>query len=188
MSRYHPYSRNRVVRIDKSAGAGDHAPHINFTHVNGDVQIELKKVIQSGVQRSLLLTPEKFFEISHKSDDIYAAGNAIADYHGKNSATQPPSAAGPFKFILRSDCDNDRYEHMYEWEVPNSQLRVSVRNRRSDGKRPKDAQFVVEVRVFGSNGLPTDEGIMMAWHNFNGECTERNHANKNFEPIVKQGI
>ncbi|CAF1151790.1 unnamed protein product [Rotaria sp. Silwood1] len=188
MSRYHPYSRNRVVRIDKSAGAGDHAPHINFTHANGDVQIELKKVIQSGVQRSLLLTPEKFFEISHKSDDIYKAGNAIADYHGKNSATQPPSAVGPFKFILRSDYDNDKYEHMYEWEVPNSQLRVSVRNRRSDGKRPKDAQFVVEVRVFGSNGLPTDEGIMMAWHNFNGECTERNHGNKNFEPIVKQGI
>ncbi|CAF4131729.1 unnamed protein product, partial [Rotaria sp. Silwood1] len=78
MSRYHPYSRNRVVRIDKGAGAGDHAPHINFTHANGDVQIELKKVIQSGVQRSLLLTPEKFFEISHKSDDIYKAGNAIA--------------------------------------------------------------------------------------------------------------
>ena len=95
----------------------------------------------------------------------------IVGYHGKNSETQPPSVVGPLKFILRSDDDNDIYEHMYEWEVPNSQLRVSVRNRRSDGKRPKDTQFVVEVRVFGSNCLPTDEGIMMAWHNFNGECT-----------------
>ncbi|CAF2615057.1 unnamed protein product [Rotaria sp. Silwood2] len=169
MYRYHPYSSNRGGTLNKSAGPGDHAPHINFTHVNGDIQIELKKVIQSGVERSLLLIPEKFFEISHESDDIFEAGKAIAGYHGKNSETHPPSAVGPFKFILRSDYDNDKYEHMYEWAVPNSQLRVSVRNRRSDGKRPKDTQFVVEVRVFGSNGLPTDEGIMMAWHNFNAD-------------------
>ena len=96
---------------------------------------------------------------------------SVTVYHGSKSETQPPSVVGPFKFILRSDFNNDKYEHMYEWEVPNSQLRVSVRNRRSDGKRPIDTQFVVEVRVFGSNGLPTDEGIMMAWHNFNGEYT-----------------
>ena len=69
---------------------------------------------------------------------------------------------------------------MYEWEVPNSELIVSVRNRRSDGKRPKDAQFVVEVRIFGSNGLPTDEGIMMAWHNFNGQCAESNSSLDDF--------
>lgn len=78
MFRYHPYSRNRGETLSKRASAGDHAPHINFTYVNGDIHIELNKTIQSGAQRSLLLTPEKFFEISHKSDEIYEAGKAMA--------------------------------------------------------------------------------------------------------------
>jgi hypothetical protein len=78
MHRYRPYSRNHGGRQNNNGGAGDHAPHINLTHANGDIQVELKKVIQSGVERSLLLTPEKFFEISHKSDDILQAGRAMA--------------------------------------------------------------------------------------------------------------
>ena len=78
MYRHHPYSRNRGGALNKGGGAGDHAPHINFTHTNGDIHIELKKMIQSGAERSLLLTPEKFFEISHQSDDIFEAGKAIA--------------------------------------------------------------------------------------------------------------
>jgi hypothetical protein len=78
MSRYHPYLRNHERTLSKSAGVGDHAPQINFTHINDDIQIELKKVIQSGETRSLLLTPEKCFEISHKSEDIFTAGKAIA--------------------------------------------------------------------------------------------------------------
>jgi hypothetical protein len=86
----------------------------------------------------------------------------IIDYHGKNSETQPPSTTECLKFIHRSDYENDVNELMYEWNIPNSQLRVSVRNRRSDGKRPKDTYFVVEVRVFDSNGYPTDDGFMMA--------------------------
>ncbi|CAF1300764.1 unnamed protein product [Adineta steineri] len=190
MSRYHPYSRNSGGRhYSNNNGAGDHAPHINFTHVDGDIKVVLKKVIQSGVERSLLLTPEKFFEISHKSDDIVKAGKAMADYHGKNSETQPPDTVGPFKFILRSDFNNDKYEHMYEWEVPNSQLRVSIRNRRSDGKRPKDTQFVVEVRIFGSNGLPTDDGVMMAWHNFNGTFVHNRRERKNrIEEMRRNGV
>ena len=61
-------------------GPGDHAPHINFTHVNGDIHVELKKTIQSGEQRTLLLTPERFFEISHKSDEIPQAGRHMAEY------------------------------------------------------------------------------------------------------------
>jgi hypothetical protein len=150
-------------------GAGTHAPHINLTYVDNDVHIELKKVIQSGEERTLILKPEQFFEISKKSDEIKHVGREIANYHGPNSTTQPANEFGTFRFILRSDFQGDKYEHMYEWEVPNSQLRVSVRNRRSDGKRPRDTEFVVEIRVFNTKGLPTDEGIMMAWHNFNGE-------------------
>ena len=84
MHRYRPYARNREGLLNKGAGAGDHAPHINFTHMDGDIQIELKKTIQSGAQRSILLKPEKFFEVSHKSDDIFAAGKAIASECVKN--------------------------------------------------------------------------------------------------------
>ncbi|UJR24888.1 hypothetical protein I4U23_006256 [Adineta vaga] len=177
MSRYHPYSRRHGGKFNNNDGSGVHAPHINFTYANGDIQVVLKKVIQSGVERSLLITPEQFFEISHKSNDILQAGKAMASKCFMNYLEftlfkpQPSSTVGPFKFILRSNYENDIYEHMYEWEVPNSELRVSIRNRRSDGKRPIDTQFVVEVRIFGSNGLPTDDGIMMAWHNFNGEYT-----------------
>lgn len=163
MPRYHPYgNRHRD-------GAGDHAPHINLIYVDGDVHVELKKTIQSQQQRTLILTAEQFFDISFKSDDIQKSGCEIANYHGRNSEKQPSSEVGSFKFILRSDSDGDRHEHLYEWNVPNSDLRVSVRNRRSDGKRPRDADFVVEVRVFNARGRPTDEGIMMAWHNFNGK-------------------
>lgn len=160
------YTNNRRGWGD---GAGTHAPHINLTYLNNDVHIELKKTIQSGEQRTLILSPEQFFEISKKSDQIKHVGGEIANYQGRNSATQPPNEFDAFKFILRSDLENDKYEHMYEWEVPNSQLRVSVRNRRSDGKRPIDADFVVEIRVFNANGRPTNEGITMAWHNFNGK-------------------
>ena len=78
MRRYHPYSRNSGGRQHNNDGAGTHAPHINFTHANGDIQVVLKKVIQSGVERSLLLTPEKFFEISNKSNDVLQAGKAMA--------------------------------------------------------------------------------------------------------------
>lgn len=163
MRRYHPYSYRN------NNGAGTYAPHINLTYVNNDVHVELKKTIQSGEQRTLILKPEHFFEISFKSNDIRQAGNEIANYHGRNSEKQPAEEVGVFKFIFRSDHDGDRHEHLYEWEVPNSDLRVSVRNRRSDGKRPRDASFVVEVRVFNSRGLPTDDGIMMAWNNFNGK-------------------
>lgn len=159
-------------------GAGTHAPHINLTYVDGDVHVELKKVIQSGVQRTLLLKAEQFFEISFKSDDIRKAGREISSYRGRNSEKQPPNEVGSFRFILRSDYDSHRYEHLYEWEVPNSDLRVAVRNRRSDGKRPKDADFVVEVRVFTARGKPTDEGIMMAWHNYNGKCFNRTEQNR----------
>lgn len=163
MSRYHPYaSRHRD-------GPGDYAPHITLIYVDGDVHVELKKTIQSGQQRTLILTTEQFFDISFKSDHIRKAGREIASYRGHNSDKQPPSEVSSFKFILRSDYDGGRYEHLYEWEVPNSDLRVSLRNRRSDGKRPLDADFVVEVRVFDARGRPTDEGIMMAWHNFNGK-------------------
>ncbi len=163
MYRHHPY--NRIHR----GGAGTHAPHINLTYVDGDVHVELKKVIQSGEQRTLILKAEQFFEISSKSNEIQKAGREMADYHGPSSGKKPPIEVGSFRFILRSDDDTDKYEHLYEWEVPNSDLRVSVRNRRSDGKRPRDTQFVVEVRMFTARGMPTDEGIMMAWHNFNGE-------------------
>lgn len=62
MSRYHPYgNRHRD-------GAGDHAPHINLTYVDGDVHVELRKHIQSGAQRTLILKVEQFFDISFKSD------------------------------------------------------------------------------------------------------------------------
>lgn len=150
-------------------GAGTYAPHINLTYVDNDVHVELKKTIQSGEERTLILTAEQFFAISHKSDEIKHVGNEIADYHGQQSDKQPEKQFGSFKFIRRSDFENGKQEHMYEWEVPDSSLRVSVRNRRSDGKRPLDADFVVEVRVFSENGIPTDEGIMMAWNNFNGK-------------------
>lgn len=163
MYRPSPYNRRH------HAGGGVHAPHINLTYVHGDVHVELKKTIQSGAQRSLILTSEQFFEISLKSGEIQKAGREIADYRGRNSEKQPPNEVGLFRFILRSDHDSHKYEHLYEWEVPSSDLRVSVRNRRSDGKRPKDAEFVVEVRVFNSRGYPTDDGIMMAWHNFHGK-------------------
>jgi len=159
--RYNPYAR-------RDDGAGVHAPHINLTHVNGDIRVELKKTIQSGEERTLLLTPEQFFEISHKSDEIRQAGHAMADYRGPKTGAQPSNTIGSFKFVLRSDLLSDNYEHMYEWEIPNSSLRVNIRNRRSDGKRPIDAKFVVEIRVFTANDRPTNEGIMMAWHNFNG--------------------
>ena len=162
---FRPYSRNRRHQD----GAGVHAPHINLIHVDGDVHVELKKTIQSGAQRSLILTAEQFFEISLKSDEIQRAGREMSNYRGRNSEKQPPNEVGSFRFILRSDYDSHKYEHLYEWDVPSSDLRVSVRNRRSDGKRPKDAEFVVEVRMFNSRGNPTDDGIMMAWHNFRGE-------------------
>ncbi|CAF1072942.1 unnamed protein product [Adineta ricciae] len=149
-------------------GPGDHAPHINFTHIGGHIHVELKKAIQSGEERTLLLTPERFFEISHKSDEIRQAGRHMAEYQGRKSATQPPKNIGSFEFVLRSDSRNDVHEHMYQWEIPNSELRVNVRNRRSDGKRPIDTQFVVEIRIFNDHGFPTDSGIMMAWHNFHG--------------------
>jgi protocatechuate 3,4-dioxygenase beta subunit len=113
---------------------------------------------------------------------------SITDYHEENSEKQPLSAIGPFKFILRSDSDNDRYEHMYEWEVPNSKLRVNIRNRLSDGTRPIGTQFVVEVRVFDPNCFPTEEGIMMAWHNFESKYTERNRGNMGFAPSIKRGV
>ncbi len=143
---------------------------LNANYAENDVSsIFLKKVIESGEERTLILKPEQFFEISKKSDEIKHVGREIANYHGRNSTTQPEKKFGLFKFILRSDVENHKNEHMYEWKVPNSQLRVSVRNRRSDGKRPIDTEFVVEIRVFSQNGLPTDAGIMMAWHNFNGE-------------------
>ena len=73
------YSRNRNTGRDNE-NACDHAPHINLTHVNGDIHVELKKTIQSGQQRTLLLTAEQFFEISHKSDEIRQAGRAMAEY------------------------------------------------------------------------------------------------------------
>lgn len=163
MSRHHPYYSGR------RDGAGTHAPHINFTYVDGDVHVELRKTIQSGEQRTLILKAEQFFGISLKSGEIRKAGREIANYQGPKGEKQPPKEIGSFKFILRSDHDTDRYEHLYEWEVPDSDLRVAVRNRRNDGKRPKDTEFVVEVREFTSWGSPTDEGIMMAWHNFDGE-------------------
>lgn len=163
MSRYHPYGRR-----NHDNGAGTYAPHINLTYVNGDVHVELKKTIQLGAQRTLILKTEHFFDISFKSDDILKAGREIADYQGPKSDKKPADQVGVFKFILRSNFDGDRYEHLYEWEVPNSDLRVSVRNRRSDGKRPRDATFVVVVREFNRRGRPTDDGIMMAWNNFNG--------------------
>jgi hypothetical protein len=78
MHRYHPYSRYRGRKQSINVSAGHHAPHINLTHANDDIQIELKKVIRSGEQRSLLITPEKFFEIANGSDDIQQAGKAIA--------------------------------------------------------------------------------------------------------------
>ncbi|CAF1238466.1 unnamed protein product [Adineta steineri] len=170
MSHRFSYNRRRhdSNRIRLSGGAGAHAPHINLTYVDNDVHIELKKVIQSGEKRTLILKAEQFFEISQKNDEIKLAGRNIANYHGSDSTTQPAKEVGLFKFISRSDFESTTCEHMYEWEVPNSKLRVSVRNRRSDGKRPINTDFVVEIRVFGTNGLPTDEGIMMAWHNFEG--------------------
>jgi hypothetical protein len=78
MRRYHPYSRNHGRRYNITDSAGHYAPHINLTHANGDIQVELKKVIQSGEQRSLLITPEKFFEIAHENDNIQQAGRAMA--------------------------------------------------------------------------------------------------------------
>lgn len=72
-----------------------------------------------------------------------------------------------FSDFMDNDDSRSKYEHLYEWEVPNSSLRVSVRNRRSDGKRPTHTCYVVEVRVF-KRDIPTDEGIMMASHNFHG--------------------
>ncbi|CAF3666708.1 unnamed protein product [Rotaria sp. Silwood1] len=65
--RYTPYER-------RDDGPGDHAPHINLTHVNGDIHVELKKKIPSGEERTLPLTPEQFFQISYKSDEIRQAG------------------------------------------------------------------------------------------------------------------
>ncbi|CAF1197047.1 unnamed protein product [Adineta steineri] len=170
MSHRFSYNRRRHDnnRIRLPGGAGAHAPHINLTYVDNDVHIELKKVIQSGEKRTLILKAEQFFEISQKNDEIKRAGGKIANYHGSNSTTQPAKEVGLFKFISRSDSEDNKCEHMYEWEVPNSKLRVSVRNRRSDGKRPINTEFVVEIRVFNTNGLPTEEGIMMAWHNFEG--------------------
>ncbi|CAF1141221.1 unnamed protein product [Rotaria sordida] len=167
-------------------GGGHHAPHINITHDNGDLRIELKKNIQSD-----------------KSDEIQRAGRIMSDYRGPKSETQPPNTIGSFKFILRTESSNDmfdfldyldtrdslsRYEHLYEWEVPNSPLRVSVRNRRSDGKRPRDTNFVVEVRVFKKD-IPTDEGIMMAWHNFTGTFVENRRQRRNrIEEMRRNGF
>ncbi|CAF4146129.1 unnamed protein product, partial [Adineta steineri] len=138
MSHRFSYNRRRHDnnRIRLPGGAGAHAPHINLTYVDNDVHIELKKVIQSGEKRTLILKAEQFFEISQKNDEIKRAGGEIANYHGSNSTTQPAKEVGLFKFISRSDSEDNKCEHMYEWEVPNSKLRVSVRNRRSDGKRP----------------------------------------------------
>lgn len=72
--RFTPYP----MRI--GGGGGHHAPHINITHDNGDIRIELKKRIQSGEERKLLLTPEQFFDISNKSDEIERAGRIMSDY------------------------------------------------------------------------------------------------------------
>ncbi|CAF0994087.1 unnamed protein product [Rotaria magnacalcarata] len=160
------YRHAPYVRLTEAPG--EHAPHINLTHVNGDIHVQLKKKIQSGEERTLLLTPEQFFQISDKIDEIRQAGHIMADYHGHQSETKPPDTSGSFKFILRSDFESHKREHMYEWEMPTSPLRVSVRNRRSDGKRPIATQFVVEVRIFTASGRPTNDGIMMAWHNFHG--------------------
>lgn len=66
--------------VSLPSGSGKHAPHIKLTHVNGDIHIELKKKIQSGEERTLLLKPEQFFEISHKSDEIQQAGRQMAAY------------------------------------------------------------------------------------------------------------
>ena len=51
-------------------GAGTHAPHTNLTYVNNDVLGELRKTIPLGEQCTFILTPEHFFEISGKSDQI----------------------------------------------------------------------------------------------------------------------
>ena len=89
--------------------------------------------------------------------------------------------------VRRINPRNGKYEGMYEWEIPNSQLRVNVRNRRSDGKRPIDTQFVVEVRVFTGNSLPSNEGIMMAWHNFHGKSmNSKAYSTKYFTNQVYQ--
>ncbi|CAF4994260.1 unnamed protein product, partial [Rotaria sp. Silwood1] len=72
--------RFRFTPYSLPNGGGHHAPHINITHDNGDLRIELKKNIQSGEERRLLLTPEQFFEISEKSDEIQRAGRIMSDY------------------------------------------------------------------------------------------------------------
>ncbi|CAF5165046.1 unnamed protein product, partial [Rotaria magnacalcarata] len=73
------YRHAPYVRLTEAPG--EHAPHINLTHVNGDIHVQLKKKIQSGEERTLLLTPEQFFQISDKIDEIRQAGHIMADYH-----------------------------------------------------------------------------------------------------------
>ncbi|CAF0812523.1 unnamed protein product [Didymodactylos carnosus] len=59
---------------------------------------------------------------------------------------------------------NGTNARMYEWEFDRT-LRVSVRNPRIDRKISTDTRFLVEARFFYGKGSPTQQGILMAWHN-----------------------
>ena len=155
--RYHPWHRS---------GEGKFAPHISFVDQSGQIYIELKKKISTGQERILLLTSEQFFKISFQSNSIRQAGNAINNYGTKGNTEQAPNSFGELELIALRREDH-KTEHMYEWKV-DEDLKVCVRNRLSDGRRPRDTNFAVEVRRFNQRDRPTDDGIMMAWHNFEG--------------------
>jgi Ring finger domain len=167
-------------------GPGDHAPHISFVHRLGLIHIELKKQIQSGEERSLLLTSEEFFDISLASKVIRQAGGAIANYSGRSENSQPPKSFNRFELIVVKKKDH-KAEHMYERKF-NETLRVCVRNRRGDGRKPIDTDFVVEVRRFNGLDRPTDNGIMMAWHNFEGTFVHHRKARRDRIREMKQLI
>lgn len=168
-------------------GGGLHAPHISFVHQSGQVQIELKKRIQGDFDRTLVLTSNEFFDISFESNDIRQAGTEIAKYGTPGVKVQLPQSFRRLQ-LIRVQAMNRKAEHMYQWKV-NENLRVSVRNRRSDGRRPKDADFVVEVRRFNQVRLPTDDGIMMAWHKFEGTFVhyrqERRNRIQEMEQLIR---
>lgn len=155
--------RNRRYRSRPhvESGAGKYAPSISFVYQNEQVQIELKKNIQNGEERTLILTSDEFFQISFESNEIRQVGNAIAAF-GQPGAKRDNETFRQFKMIVNQN-DDRKDEHLYKWKV-NDTLSVLVRNRRNDGRRPTDAEFVVEIRRLSAN----NEGIMMAWHNFEG--------------------
>ena len=157
-------------------GPGYHTPHISFVHRSGEIHIELKKRIQSGEERSLLLTSEDFFDISSASNVIRQAGAAIANYSGQSEGAKLPKSFYRFEFVVVNKVDY-KAEHMYERKF-NETLRVAVRNWRSDRRKPIDTDFVVEVRRFNGFDRPTDDGIMMAWHNFEGTFVQHRKARR----------